>query len=72
MKKQINISGWTLSVINDGYGKEKGLYEIGLWKVGSDIADTIKFEGWLSLDDVLGYIERIISDPLKVYADLGE
>jgi hypothetical protein len=71
MKGKIEINGWTLSVINDGYGKEKGLYEIGLWKDKSDVADTVKVEGWLTLDEVLKYIEQIIIDPLKVYVSLS-
>jgi hypothetical protein len=71
MKSKIEINGWSLSIINNGYGKEKGLYEIGLWKEKSDIADTIKIEGWLSLDEVLKYIEQIVIDPLKVYVGLS-
>jgi len=70
MKKAININGWTLSVIDDGYGRGQSKYEIGLWKEKSDIADKIKIEGWLTLEKVLERIQAISEDALKVYANL--
>ena len=54
----VEFNNYNLSIINDGYGKEKGLYEISVFKDGDQIelpgitdeGDTVK--GWLTEADV--------------------
>lgn len=70
MQKQIYIDGWKVSVISDGYGKEYGLFELGLKKESCSELACWHIQGFLSFEDVLDLIEKITVNPLKVYANL--
>ena len=61
----VEFNNYNLSIINDGYGKEKGLYEISVFKDGDQIelpgitdeGDTVK--GWLTESDIDAIISKI-------------
>jgi len=61
----VEFNNYNLSIINDGYGKEKGLYEISVFKDGDQIelpgitdeGDTVK--GWLTESDIDAIIKKM-------------
>ena len=66
----LSFGSYTLSVIDDGYGKDQGLYEIGVFKNG----DLIELPGITNEgDQVRGYLTQSDVDAviMKMHAITG-
>lgn len=66
----VEFNNYNLSIINDGYGKEKGLYEISVFKDG----DQIELPGITGPDSTVnGFLTEADVDAilLKMYTITG-
>ena len=64
-------NGYGASVIDDGYGAEAGLYELGVLHGGRLTYDTPLTDdvlGWLTADDVVEALDKIEALPAEVSA----
>ena len=59
-------NGYSASIINDGYGSERGLYELAVKHGGSIVYDTPVTDdvvGYLTEDDVTDHLAQIAALP---------
>lgn len=65
-------NGWAASVINDGYGKDRGLFELAVVdrndNLNYDTLVTPDVEGYLTPADVLAHMAAIAALPPEVTA----
>lgn len=78
MRKQLKLNnGITVSVINEGYGREKGLFEVAAretkypdrWltgKIWKEKAGSDEVIGWLTEKEVIEFINRAKKMKIKV------
>lgn len=71
----LDFGNYHLSVINDGYGREEGLYEIAVFNARDGVAsDFVRLPGITSDDDdVLGWLTESAVDAiiLKLFTITG-
>ena len=61
-------NGYTISIINDGYGAERGLFEVAVWPTkGGGFIETYPFSGgvigWQDKHEVAALVALIESWP---------
>lgn len=72
----LDFGDYHLSIINDGYGCDQGLYEIGLFKAADGIAsDMVELQGITAEGDTVnGYLTEADVDAIikKMYLITGK
>ena len=64
---------WRFSVIDHGYGSEKGLFEVGLWEEdwNEGVGGIMVVKGWLDFEEVLILYSDFRKSPIKLYKNGG-